>query len=113
VLRPALEEIIDLGHPLVRFAREINCSTGVLPACAHRVTGGRKMYALHAAEVECIGKGKARAPYEFGCKVSVAEGGHPISRHQSARLAQAIRSRPAGGKSPWTASRQSGRSGVR
>ena len=27
---------------------------------------------LHAPEVECIGKGKARAPYEFGCKVSVA-----------------------------------------
>lgn len=23
-------------------------------------------------EVECIGKGKARAPYEFGCKVSIA-----------------------------------------
>ncbi len=33
---------------------------------------GPKVYALHAAEVECIGKGKARAPYEFGCKVSVA-----------------------------------------
>src|SRR3546814_20077184 len=33
---------------------------------------GRKVYALHAPEVECIGKGKARAPYEFGCKVSVA-----------------------------------------
>src|SRR5215470_6412349 len=31
---------------------------------------GRKVYALHAPEVECIGKGKARAPYEFGCKVS-------------------------------------------
>ncbi len=29
---------------------------------------GPKVYALHAAEVECIGKGKARAPYEFGCK---------------------------------------------
>jgi IS5 family transposase len=29
---------------------------------------GRKIYALHAPEVECIGKGKARAPYEFGCK---------------------------------------------
>jgi IS5 family transposase len=27
---------------------------------------------LHAPEVECIGKGKARAPYEFGCKVSIA-----------------------------------------
>ncbi len=33
---------------------------------------GRKVYALHAPEVECIGKGKARAPYEFGCKVSLA-----------------------------------------
>jgi transposase, IS5 family len=33
---------------------------------------GRKVYALHAPEVECIGKGKARAPYEFGCKVSIA-----------------------------------------
>jgi IS5 family transposase len=33
---------------------------------------GRKIYALHAPEVECIGKGKARAPYEFGCKVSIA-----------------------------------------
>jgi IS5 family transposase len=33
---------------------------------------GWKLYSLHAPEVECIGKGKARAPYEFGCKISVA-----------------------------------------
>jgi IS5 family transposase len=26
---------------------------------------GHKVYALHAPEVECIGKGKARAPYEL------------------------------------------------
>ena len=32
---------------------------------------GPKIYALHAPEVECIGKGKPRTPYEFGCKVSV------------------------------------------
>jgi len=31
-----------------------------------------KLYALHAPEVECIGKGKARKPYEFGVKASVA-----------------------------------------
>ena len=30
-----------------------------------------KLYALHAPEVECIGKGKARKPYEFGVKVNV------------------------------------------
>jgi IS5 family transposase len=33
---------------------------------------GRKIYSLHAPEVECIGKGKAHAPYEFGVKVSLA-----------------------------------------
>jgi IS5 family transposase len=32
---------------------------------------GPKLYSWHAPEVECIGKGKARQPYEFGVKVSV------------------------------------------
>ena len=32
----------------------------------------RKLYALHAPEVECIGKGKARTRWEFGVKVSFA-----------------------------------------
>ena len=31
-----------------------------------------KLYALHAPEVECIAKGKARKPYEFGVKAAVA-----------------------------------------
>lgn len=31
-----------------------------------------KLYALHAPEVECICKGKATTPYEFGVKVSIA-----------------------------------------
>ena len=30
-----------------------------------------KLYALHPPEVECIGKGKARKPYEFGVKSAV------------------------------------------
>src|SRR5947207_1416625 len=33
---------------------------------------GPKVYSLHAPEVECIGKGKAHRPCEFGVKVSVA-----------------------------------------
>jgi len=51
---------------------------GALLALASRVRAqdqhqrGPKVYSLHAPEVECIGKGKARAPYEFGCKVSIA-----------------------------------------
>lgn len=41
-----------------------------------------KLYSWHAPEVECIGKGKADKPYEFGCKASIttsinrAPGGH-------------------------------------
>ena len=38
---------------------------------------GKKIYSLHAPEVECIGKGKAHKPYEFGVKVSVAA---PVNR---------------------------------
>jgi len=33
---------------------------------------GWKLYSFHAPEVECIGKGKASAPYEFGVKASIA-----------------------------------------
>ena len=32
---------------------------------------GNKLYSFHAPEVECIGKGKASAPYEFGVKASI------------------------------------------
>jgi IS5 family transposase len=43
---------------------------------AERIYGQRrkdsnKIYSVHAPEVECIAKGKAHKPYEFGCKVSM------------------------------------------
>jgi IS5 family transposase len=52
LLRPALEEIIDLGHPLVRLAHEIDwgfldqrfasvCTPGPLPARPVDLAGGR------------------------------------------------------------------------
>ncbi len=31
----------------------------------------QKLYSWHAPEVECIGKGKARKPYEFGVKATI------------------------------------------
>jgi IS5 family transposase len=44
---------------------------------AHRILTQKtkdkhKLYAFHAPEVECISKGKARTPYEFGVKVTIA-----------------------------------------
>lgn len=58
---------------------------------------GWKLYSLHAPEVECIGKGKARAPYEFGCKVSVAT---PVTRPKGGQFvlhAQALHGNPYDG----------------
>jgi transposase, IS5 family len=46
-------------------------------ACAEQIRSqqqrqrGWKLYSFHAPEVECIGKGKASAPYEFGVKASI------------------------------------------
>jgi IS5 family transposase len=36
------------------------------------VGGQPKLYSWHAPEVDCISKGKARTPYEFGVKVGIA-----------------------------------------
>ena len=60
------------GDPALeaKFARLLSLAVRVRDQDQRR--RGRKVYALHAPEVECIGKGKARAPYEFGCKVSLA-----------------------------------------
>ena len=57
-----LEHVI-LGHVLSR-ARRVRDQM--------QRQRGPKVYSLHAPEVECIGKGKAHRPYEFGVKVSVA-----------------------------------------
>jgi transposase, IS5 family len=52
------------------FLRPLHLASRVLEQKRHQ--RGRKIYSLHAPEVECIGKGKAHAPYEFGVKVSIA-----------------------------------------
>ena len=77
-LRTRLGRVIrDIGRKTARDPK-LSERFAELLALAHRVRfqdhrqRGPKVYALHAPEVECIGKGKARAPYEFGCKVSIA-----------------------------------------
>jgi IS5 family transposase len=75
-----------LGRVIRDIARKIEgnidllgkIALGRMLALARRVLDqkqrqrGPKVYSLHAPEVECIGKGKAHAPYEFGVKVSIA-----------------------------------------
>jgi IS5 family transposase len=73
-----------LGRVIRDIARKIDSDPRLEAAFAHllslarrvcaqeRGQRGPKIYSLHAPEVECIGKGKAHKPYEFGVKVSVA-----------------------------------------
>jgi IS5 family transposase len=51
---------------------------------------GPKVYSMHAPEVECIGKGKAHRPYEFGVKVSVAT---TISRAKGGQFVTHVKAR--------------------
>ena len=57
---PSLNAIF---RPLLDIARRVHDQ--------ERGQRGQKVFSIHAAEVECIGKGKAHKPYEFGVKVSV------------------------------------------
>src|ERR1700682_545725 len=58
---------------------------------------GQKIYSLHAPEVECIGKGKAHKPYEFGVKVSVATTVRRSRGGQFVLHAKALRGNPYDG----------------
>jgi len=84
----ANRELKFLRTRLGRLIRDINRKVAGDPALSERFAPlrslavrirfqnqrqrGPKIYSLHAPEVECIGKGKASTPYEFGCKVSIA-----------------------------------------
>ena len=56
-----------------------------------------KIYSLHAPEVECIGKGKAHKPYEFGVKASIATTLKRSKGGQFAIHAKALPGRPYDG----------------
>lgn len=73
-----------LGHLLRDIERKVSgvaderqaslqlCIERAWGICGQRPKDKNKLYALHALEVECISKGKARQPYESGAKVSLA-----------------------------------------
>jgi IS5 family transposase len=68
----------DIGRKIAGDAAAAAAFDGPLALIARllrqrREDRGRdKLYSLHAPEVECIGKGKAHARFEFGVKVSLA-----------------------------------------
>jgi IS5 family transposase len=60
-VRQALGETLDKAARIVAQSGQRKASDGQ-----------PKLYAWHAPEVDCISKGKAKQPYEFGVKVGIA-----------------------------------------
>ena len=77
------------------FRRPLHLASRVLDQRQNQ--RGKKVYSLHAPEVECIGKGKAQRPYEFGVKVSVATTLHRSKGGQFALHAKALPGNPYDG----------------
>jgi IS5 family transposase len=75
VLRDTRRKIKDNADLTAAFAAKLSLAARV--HAQQPKQRGQKVFSLHAPEVECIGKGKAHKPYEFGAKVSVAT---PIHR---------------------------------
>ena len=60
-------------------------------------TDTNKIYSWHAPEVECISKGKAHKPYEFGCKVSLITNIHASPAGHFVLHTEALHDRPYDG----------------
>src|SRR5215210_7904339 len=78
--RPELAQVFALPLSLARRVKD-----------QRQRERGRKVYSLHAPEVECIRKGKAYKPYEFGVKVSVAT---PLQRCRGGQFVAHVKALP-------------------
>ncbi len=93
----------DIGRKIAGDARVGTALAGPLGLVARLLRqrredrGKDKLYSLHAPEVECIGKGKAHARYEFGVKVSIATTNAPAPGGQFVLGARALPGNPYDG----------------
>lgn len=89
VMRDIERKIAGRPELNAHFRRELFNAGRVLSQ--QRRQRGPKLYSLHAPEVECIGKGKAHKPYEFGVKVSIAT---PLSAPKGGQFVLAAQALP-------------------
>ena len=114
--RRAKRQVKFLRVRLRRLIRDVRRKMAALPALAEssaqrlehtlgrawhiaqQQRGDREyVYSWHAPETECISKGKARAPYEFGCKVSIVTNLHPAKGGHFILQARALHGNPYDG----------------
>src|ERR1700694_1778250 len=94
-VRRKIERVPALSE---RTVKRLDNALGRAWRIAHQQRGDQGyLYSWHAPEVECISKGKARAPYEFGCKVSIATNLHPPQGGDFILQARALHGNPYDG----------------
>src|SRR5271168_3880868 len=69
IIRDIRRRIVGKAELEAVFAWPLSCASQI--RSQQQRQRGWKLYSFHAPEVECIGKGKAAAPYEFGVKASI------------------------------------------
>ena len=69
IIRDVQRKIVGRAELEAVFAWPLSCASQI--RSQQQRQRGWKLYSFHAPEVECIGKGKASAPYEFGVKASI------------------------------------------
>ena len=69
IIRDVRRKIVGRAELEAVFAWPLSCASQI--RSQQQRQRGWKLYSFHAPEVECIGKGKASAPYEFGVKASI------------------------------------------
>ena len=69
IIRDIRRRIVGKAELEAAFAWPLSCASQI--RSQQQRQRGWKLYSFHAPEVECIGKGKASAPYEFGVKASI------------------------------------------
>ncbi|MEZ5787738.1 MAG: IS5 family transposase [Xanthobacteraceae bacterium] len=104
VMRDIARKTAGDGSLRAAFVRELYLAERVLTQERRRRDRKRmpldrapRVYSLHAPEVECIGKGKAHKPYEFGVKASIATTVAPSAGGQFVTHAMALPGNPYDG----------------
>jgi transposase, IS5 family len=69
IIRDIRRRIVGKAELEAVFAWPLSCASQI--RSQQQRQRGWKLYSFHAPEVECIGKGKASAPYEFGVTASI------------------------------------------
>ena len=111
ILRTRLGRLIrDIGRKIEGHA-DIEAAFALPLTRAYQIRSqqqrqrGWKLYSFHAPEIECIGKGKASAPYEFGVKVSIVTTNARAPGGQFVLHARALPGNPYDGHTLRTSSR--------